>query len=81
MSKNNSGMTRKIDDLGRVVIPIELREKLGIQKQDQLEIYVDNETIVLTKSGKSCIFCNSREGLTEMKNKFICSTCRGEMNT
>jgi transcriptional pleiotropic regulator of transition state genes len=73
-------MTRKIDDLGRVVIPIELREKLGIKKQDQLEIYVDNETIILTKSGKSCIFCNSHDGLTEVKHKFVCSTCLDEMN-
>jgi len=79
LNKNN-GITRKIDDLGRVVIPIELREKLGIQKQDQLEIYVDNEAIVLTKPGKMCIFCSSRENLNEVKNKFVCKTCMDEMN-
>lgn len=81
MDMNNpNGITRKIDDLGRIVIPSELREKLGIQKQDQLELYVDNEAIILTKYSKACIFCGSREQLNEMKNKYVCQGCFDEMN-
>lgn len=80
VTNNNSGIIRKIDDLGRIVIPSELREKLDIQKQDQLEIYVDNEAIILTKQGKACIFCRSKNELNEIKNKFVCKNCLSDMN-
>jgi len=77
----NTGITRKIDDLGRVVIPIELREALGIEKQDVLEVFIDNERIVLEKKVESCIFCNEVNGLSKVKNKNVCSNCLDEMNS
>lgn len=76
----NMGINKKIDDLGRVVIPREIREKLGIRKQDELEIYIDDEKIVLSKSVEMCIFCGSKSKLTKLKNKNICTTCLNEMN-
>lgn len=77
----NTGITRKIDDLGRIVIPIELRDRLGIKKQDQLEILINDDSIVLKKSQKHCIFCGSNKMLSKMKEKYICETCIDEMNT
>lgn len=77
----NTGINRKIDDLGRIVIPIEMRERLGIKKQDQLEIFIDGDRIVLTKPSEHCIFCNSATKLAKHKEKNVCSDCLNEMNS
>jgi len=53
----STGVVRKVDELGRVVIPIELRRTLGIAEKDALEIYVDHEKIILKKYEPACIFC------------------------
>ena len=58
----STGIVRKVDELGRVVIPIELRRTLGIEEKDALEIYTDNEKIVLKKYEPACIFCQSQKG-------------------
>lgn len=71
----NTGITRKVDDLGRVVLPSELRESLGINTQDKLEIYIDGEKIILTKRTETCIVCGNTEQLTKIKEKFICLNC------
>ena len=76
----NTGITRKIDDLGRIVIPIELREKLGIKKQDQLEIFISDNQIILMKEEKSCIFCESKKMLSKVKDRHVCENCINEMN-
>lgn len=78
----SAGVGKKIDDLGRIVIPYELRAKLGIKKQDLLEIFVEGDRIVLTKPSDHCIFCHSTSGLskTKIKMKSVCSTCLDEMN-
>lgn len=80
MKMKNTGITRKIDDLGRIVIPIELREKLGIKKQDQLEIFISENQIILMKEEKSCIFCESKKMLSKMKDRYVCDSCINEMN-
>jgi len=70
-----TGMVRKVDELGRIVLPIEIRRTLGIAVKDELEILVKGQSIVLTKNETSCIFCGSREGLIDFKNKEICTKC------
>lgn len=76
----NTGISRKIDDLGRIVIPIELREELGIKGQDQLEISVQDGKLILEKKSEQCIFCSSQSLLTKIKTKNVCANCITEMN-
>ncbi|HBT48555.1 MAG TPA: AbrB family transcriptional regulator, partial [Caldanaerobacter subterraneus] len=59
----STGIVRKVDELGRVVIPIELRRTLNIAERDALEIYVDGEQIVLKKYEPACIFCGNAENV------------------
>lgn len=77
----STGIVRKVDELGRVVIPIELRRTLGISEKDSLEIYVDKERIVLRKYEPACIFCGNADNVTYFKNKIVCSECIAEMPT
>ena len=71
----STGIVRKVDELGRVVLPIELRRTLNIDIKDSLEIYVENDSIILKKYEPSCIFCGSSDAVKEFKGKNICSTC------
>lgn len=73
--KNNTGMSRKVDELGRIVIPKEIRNKFDIKTNDRLDIYVENGVISLVKDDKKCIFCSSTKDLTEHNNKHICNKC------
>lgn len=75
-----TGIVRKIDDLGRIVLPIELRRTLGISDRDSLEIFVDNNNIVLKKYEPACIFCGSADHVINFKDKIICSECISLMN-
>ena len=72
----STGIIRKTDELGRIVLPIELRKKMGIEQHDALEIYVDGDAIILKKYQSECIFCGSRKDLEQYKNKHVCKTCR-----
>jgi len=76
----STGIVRKVDELGRVVIPIELRRTLGIEEKDALEIYVDGEKIILKKYEPACIFCGNAENVVHFKGKIICQECLKEMN-
>lgn len=71
----NSGIIRHVDELGRVVIPIELRRKFGIEEKEPLEISVNGSYIILQKFEPNCIFCGSSKKLSEYKNKLICQKC------
>jgi len=71
----STGIVRKVDELGRVVLPIELRRTLQINKSDPLEIYVDGEKIVLKKYQPACIFCGSADNIITFREKNICSDC------
>ncbi len=75
----STGIVRKIDELGRVVIPIELRRTLGIGEKDALEIYVDEERIIFKKYEPACTFCDSANDITHFKGKNICKSCIEEM--
>ena len=70
-----TGIVRNIDELGRIVIPKEMRKKMDIQSNDPVEIYVDDDKIILTKYAPSCIFCGGSDDLTVFKDKKICSEC------
>jgi len=74
-----TGIVRKIDELGRVVLPMELRRTLDIAEKDPLEIFVDGESIILKKYQPACIFCDSADGLSEFRGKKVCSKCRKEL--
>lgn len=71
----STGIIRKVDELGRIVLPIELRRTLDIAERDELEIYVENETIILRKYEPHCIFCASSQGLVSFRGKNICPDC------
>ncbi|MBE6035342.1 AbrB/MazE/SpoVT family DNA-binding domain-containing protein [Aminipila sp.] len=71
----STGIVRKIDELGRVVLPMELRRTLEIDIKDPLEIYVESDYILLKKYNPSCILCGSMEDLNDYKGKKICKKC------
>lgn len=71
----STGIIRKVDDLGRVVLPIELRRVLDIAERDELEIFVENERIILQKHETACVFCGSTQDLVEHSSKNVCRTC------
>lgn len=75
----STGIVRKVDELGRVVIPIELRRTLGIGEKDALEIYVDGDRIILKKYEPACIFCGNAESVNHFKGKVICASCVSEL--
>ena len=75
----STGIVRNIDELGRVVVPKELRKKLGIANTDPVEIYVEDNKIILTKYISVCHFCGGTVNLTEYKDKNICADCIDEL--
>ena len=70
-----TGHVRRVDPMGRMVLPAELRKSLGIGDRDELEIYVEGESIVLVKYGPKCVFCGGHEGLVEFKGRAVCHAC------
>lgn len=70
-----TGIVRKVDELGRIVLPIELRRNLDVQEKDALEIYVDGENIILRKYEPVCTFCGSGQYFENYKGKQICMSC------
>ncbi len=77
----STGIVRRVDELGRVVLPIELRRTLNISDKDSLEIYVDGEKIVLKKYEPACIFCGNAEGIETYRGKNVCQSCLKDLNT
>lgn len=74
-----TGIIRPIDELGRVVLPIELRKVMNLNRKDLLEIFVEGSQIILKKYHKSCIFCGENEDLIDYKDKCICKKCKKEL--
>ena len=75
----STGIVRKIDELGRIVLPIELRRNFDIGEKDALEIYVDQDMIILKKFTRSCVFCNNASDVVEFKGKNICLDCLSQL--
>ena len=71
----STGIVRKVDELGRIVLPIELRRTLNIDVKDPLEIFVDEDTVMLRKYNPACVFCNESRGITNYKGKNVCPDC------
>lgn len=75
-----TGIVRKVDELGRIVLPIELRRNLDIEERDALEIYLDGDKIVLQKYEPACLFCGSAKDLVNYKGKNVCCECIRDLN-
>lgn len=69
------GIVRKVDELGRIVLPIELRRTLEIAEKDALEIFVEGSSVVLKKYRPTCIFCDSSRDLSVFRGKNLCPEC------
>ncbi len=69
------GIVRKIDELGRIVLPIELRRTLDLKEKDAVEITTEGENIILRKYQPNCIFCENSKKLIEYKGKLVCAKC------
>ena len=71
----STGIVRKLDQLGRIVIPKELRTTFDIKETDPIEIFVDGTDIVLRKYQQTCVFCGEAENLVEFNDKVVCAGC------
>jgi len=76
----STGITRKVDELGRIVLPIELRRTLGIEIKDPMAIYVDGDNVVLKRYESGCIFCGSYpDDVKAFKSRLVCQDCRDQL--
>lgn len=75
----NTGMVRKIDDLGRIVVPAETRRLFNIHEGDELEISVEGDAIVIRKLESVCVFCGSTTGVSGYRGRGLCARCRSEL--
>lgn len=71
-----TGYVRPVDELGRIVLPIDLRRALAIEPKDGVEIYVNGEDIIIQKHRPSCVFCGEHEDLGDFKGRLVCGECR-----
>ncbi len=74
-----TGIVRKIDDLGRVVLPIELRRTLNIDIKDPVEIFVEGDLIILKKYEPACVFCGEANDVENFRGKNVCHKCAKEL--
>jgi AbrB family transcriptional regulator, transcriptional pleiotropic regulator of transition state genes len=75
----STGIVRKVDELGRIVLPIELRRTLDVAEKDALEIFVDGSMIILKKYEPACLFCSNAKDVIIYKGKNICPDCMNEL--
>jgi AbrB family transcriptional regulator, transcriptional pleiotropic regulator of transition state genes len=71
----SGGVVRRVDELGRIVIPVEIRKRFGIRDRDPLEISVQGDSVVLTRPIDRCVFCSSLDDLTEFRERSVCADC------
>ena len=76
----STGIVRRVDELGRVVIPIPLSNNFYISEKDPIEIYVDGSSIILKKYEQNCIFCGNTKKLIDYKGKLICNKCAKQLS-
>ena len=75
------GTVRKVDELGRIVLPIEPRKRLGLEAKDPVEIFVEKDRIILKKYEPACIFCGDSNNIVLYKEKRICKNCLAELKS
>ena len=71
----STGIVRKIDELGRMVVPKEIRDTMGIEKNDPMEFFVEGNRIIVTKYTEGCSLCGNSENLQNYRDKKLCSAC------
>ncbi|MBR0063308.1 MAG: AbrB/MazE/SpoVT family DNA-binding domain-containing protein [Oscillospiraceae bacterium] len=76
-----TGIVRKVDELGRIVLPIELRRSLDIDVKDPIEIYTDGDRIVLKKYTQSCSFCGKTKDVVSFRDRLVCRKCIEELSS
>lgn len=74
-----TGVCRHVDQLGRIVIPKELRHTLGMEFKDPIEYFLDDHQIILRKYQSTCEFCRARNDLSELHRKKVCRSCANEL--
>ena len=79
MAMKSTGVVRQLDTLGRIVLPIELRRTMDISFKDMIEIFVEDDRIVLKKYHPACIFCGDADNVINYKDKKICKSCMEEL--
>jgi transcriptional pleiotropic regulator of transition state genes len=75
----STGMARKIDELGRLVLPAEIRRRFGLREGSYLEIQVDDNKIVLSKIDDSCVFCGTKGQLRQFRDQHVCVACHDQL--
>ena len=70
-----TGIIRKVDELGRIVIPIEMRRTLGVDNRDPIELFIEAGAIILRKYAPGCVFCGNPKGIIEYAGKRVCRDC------
>lgn len=75
----STGVVRKIDELGRIVLPSELRRIFGIHEGDELEISVEGERVILQKRADVCVFCSAEDPVVSYRERAICAACAEEI--
>ncbi len=76
----STGIVRKVDELGRIVLPVEIRRRLDIGERDELEVYLDDDKVVLKKYEPSCVFCASTCSLVNYHGRNVCMECIHRLN-
>lgn len=74
-----TGIVRKIDDLGRVTLPIELRRNLNLELKDPVEIFIEGDLIILKKYEPACVFCGEANDVENFRGKNVCKSCAKEL--
>ena len=77
----STGVVRKVDELGRIVLPIEIRKTLDIKQKDAIEIFTDEDKIILQKYQPACVFCNNIENIVSFNGKRVCADCIEKMKS
>lgn len=77
----STGIVRRIDELGRIVLPVELRRTLGLDVHEPVEVFVEEDSIILRKYQPNCIFCGSSKNVTHFRSKGICLECRRQLKS
>lgn len=75
-----TGIVRRIDELGRIVLPIELRRTMDIEERDRVEIYLEDDLIIVRKFEQTCLFCGAARNLIAFKEKSVCRDCIRALN-
>lgn len=70
-----SGIRRKVDDLGRVVLPVGMRRALGIAEGDEVEVWLDGDRLVVARPAERCTFCDGEEELRNFRDRVVCWSC------